>query len=916
MKNRLFEKILISLLLIFFCNIFNVAYSQINPDSNKTVLTLPLRPKENFDTNRFNIFSKKYNLKKVALVLSGGGARGFAQIGVLKALERSGIQIDMIVGTSIGAIIGGLYSSGYTANELDSLARNINWTENLKLTNKYNRQQLFPIQKSIQDKSILTVSLEGLKPVIPTSLSSGQQITEILNTLFLNSRYRPNYDFSNIKYRFFSVATDLNKGTREVLSNGNITECVKASFTFPLLYTPMQIKGRLLIDGGLTANIPVDVAFENGADYVITVNSTSPLKTEEELKENPINTADQIVSITMARLNEQQLKKSNFTITPEIGRHNAEDFSNINFLISKGEESTYLRIEELKKSLDSLEAAASPQFNYFIINPKVIIDSPLIPDSIKTGIIAYQENNFVKYITIEKTMRNLYDLGYFRDVKAEIFRKDGELILKYAFEENPILKSIKTNSKYGFLDSTINEFSKANLNKILNYKKLETLYETLLGQLKSHGYSSIDITKFYFNWSESILEIEFDNGLINNIIVTGNITTKKEMILSELTINNQRPITENQILNDLRNLYSLNLFTQLTFNILNTGNSKDLTINLVEKSSKTLSLALRADNERNLQAFVDIRDQNVFGTGTEIGLSLIGGLRNFDLKFDINRNKIFKTDFTFNLSGYYTFVNHYLYREDISNNSFSITQLGEYRNIKFGASLLVGTQLEKIGTVYSQISIENFKTKNISNTNFDFETRVFKLKFGGKIDTQDEYPFPNQGTIIEYYYETAQNQLRGSEAYSKLYLDFEHYFAIDKSLSLKPKFLFAFADNATPLNDWFFMGGENNFMGMVEDEISGRQLFISSLEFRYKLPFKIFFDTYLSYRYDLGRIWNNTSDIKLIDLRHGMGLSAIFSTPLGKASFSFGKCFYINEGIENNLVWGPNTFYFTIGYDL
>lgn len=916
MQRILTNKISLLLIFIIIFSYTTLVFSQINPDSSKTILTLPLKPRDNFDTLKFNIFSKKYNLKKVALVLSGGGARGFAQIGVLKALEKNGIQIDMIVGTSIGAIIGGLYATGYTANELDSLSRNINWEENLKLTNKYSRQQLFPIQKKIQDRSILTVSLDGFKPIIPTSLSSGQQITEILNTLFLNSKFRPDNNFRNLKYRFFSVATDLNKGTREVLSDGNITECVKASFTFPLLYTPMQIKGRMLIDGGLTANIPVDIAFENGADFVITVNSTSPLKTEEELKDNPINTADQIVSITMARLNEQQLQKSNFTITPDIGRHNAEDFTNIETLILKGEEATLARINELKNSLDSLEASASPQYNYFIINPKVIIDSKLIPDSIRNSIVNQQENNFVKYTIIEKTMRNLYDLGYFSDITAEIYRKDGTLILTYNLTENPKLKAIKSNSKFDFLYTLINEFLNENINKTINYKKLETLYETILGKLKTNGYSSIDITKFYFDWETHTLEIEFDSGIIDNIEIIGNKTTKREMILSELTINNKNPIKENQILKDLRNLYSLNLFTQLTFNIVKNGNNKSLVINLVEKSSNNLNLALRADNERNLQAFIDVRDQNIFGTGTEIGVSVIGGLRNLDLKFDLNRNKILRTDFTINLSGYYSYINHYLYKEEISGNSFSITQLGEYINIKFGGSLLIGTQLERIGTIYSQISIENLKTTNISNTNFDSETRVFKLRFGGKVDTQDEYPFPNKGTIIEYYYETAQNQLRGSEAYSKLFLDFQHYFVLDNSLLLKPKFLFAFADNATPFTDWFSMGGENNFMGMVEDELTGRQLFISSLEFRYKLPFKIFFETFLIYRYDLGRIWNNTSDIKIIDLRHGIGFSAMFNTPLGKASFSFGKCFFIKEDVKNTLVWGPNTFYFTIGYDL
>jgi NTE family protein len=113
------------------------------------------------------------------------------------------------------------------------------------------------------------------------------------------------------------------------------------------------------------------------------------------------------------------------------------------------------------------------------------------------------------------------------------------------------------------------------------------------------------------------------------------------------------------------------------------------------------------------------------------------------------------------------------------------------------------------------------------------------------------------------------------------------------------------------------MGGEDSFYGMVEDEMRGRQVLLASLEYRYKLPVKFFFDTYLSARYDLGRVWVNTEDIRFKDLKHGLGFAILFDTPIGKTSLSAGKMFIINKGFTSeSLYWGPTTFYFSIGYNL
>lgn len=908
--------------MFLMCFMFEESFDQTVTDSNHTLLDLQLRNKYNLDTNLFNIFPQKYNRKKVALVLSGGGARGFAQVGVIKSFEKNNINFDFIAGTSIGSVIGGLYSTGYTTSEIDSLAVNIDWENLVSMSSKYSREFLFPEQKRIQDMNFITLSLDGLVPEIPTSLTSGQRITEFLNELFLKSRFNSTDNFNNLKIPFFPVATDLKKGKRIVFSEGNITECVKASFTFPLIYSPTKIGDMDLIDGGLTANIPVDVALEKGADYVITVNSTSPLRTEEELEDNPINTADQILSISMAQLNKYQLEKSNFTLTPNVGDHKAEDFAhNLKNLIRTGELCADSAAEKLKYLLDSLESSASEQYNNFLTNPVIIFESDLIPDSIKATITEEQNLRFVKYIQIERTLRSIYDLGYFKNVYAKIYREDGVLKLKYLTSVNPLLTGINYTSPSPAADAHIKKFSEEKLYKTINLKETEKLYFDILGLLRDENMSAVDINKFYFDYSTGILDIKFSKGTIDTIIISGNIKSNPDLILREVSIKNYEKTNFNDIKYSLKNISGTNLFSQVSlYRTTDSVSGKNqMNINLVERSNRILSFALRTDNERNLQILGDLRDRNLFGTGAELGLIASGGLRSREYKLEIQSNRLFKTYYTFNLSGYYNFLDFYDYKENINtdNLTFDRTKTGEFRNIRYGLKFLAGTQMEKIGTIYGQITLEKIKIKDLEKTNYASEINALKFRFGGKVDTRDQYPFPVKGTEMNYFFETAQNRLQSNDNYSKLFIGFGYYFNLFERLNLKPKLCFGFADLTTPFAEQFDMGGEESFMGMLENQLRGRQVFITSLEFRYKFPFKIFFDTYLAFRYDLGKIWEKSEDIRFKDLRHGLGLSGQFDTPIGKASFSVGRSFIVNSGLTaNSFIWGPYTFYFSLGYDL
>ena len=154
-------------------------------------------------------------------------------------------------------------------------------------------------------------------------------------------------------------------------------------------------------------------------------------------------------------------------------------------------------------------------------------------------------------------------------------------------------------------------------------------------------------------------------------------------------------------------------------------------------------------------------------------------------------------------------------------------------------------------------------------------------------------------------------------SFSKFFIGIEQFFSLSRMNNFNPSFRFGFADNTTPLIEQYSLGGQNSFYGMVENQLTGRQLLAASFEYRYELPVKLFFDTYVSTRYDIGNVWETAEAIRARDLRHGLGFSVSFDTPIGESSFAVGRTFLIKKGLTtNSFIFGPYTFYYSLGYSL
>ncbi|TYP77060.1 patatin-like phospholipase family protein [Aquimarina intermedia] len=270
---------------------------------------------------------------KVGIVLSGGGAKGLAHIGVLKVIEDSGVRIDYIGGTSMGAIIGSLYAAGYSATTLDSIFRSVDFNELIQ-DDLPRRAKTF-YEREDAEKYAITLPFDKFKVGLPKSLSKGQ------NFYNLFSRYTSHVnnvrDFDSLPIPFFCVATNIENGEQVILDKGYLPQAVSASSALPSVFSPVEIDGVLLTDGGVANNYPVEEIKKRGADIVIGVDVQDSLMTVNQLN-SVTNIMLQISNFRTIKDMRDKITKTDIYIKPSIGDFTVLSFQDTEKIIKVGEE--------------------------------------------------------------------------------------------------------------------------------------------------------------------------------------------------------------------------------------------------------------------------------------------------------------------------------------------------------------------------------------------------------------------------------------------------------------------------------------------------------------------------------------------------------------------------------------------------
>jgi NTE family protein len=392
---------------------------------------------------------------RVGLALSGGGARGAAHIGVLKVLERERIPIHFIAGTSFGALVGGFYALGYPAAEIEEIFSSQDWDN---LFSDMPERQLSPILQRKNLRYLGELGLRNFNIELPSAISSGQRLIEVLNYYTTQGMLAAGYDFNRLKIPFRAVATDLLTGQPYIFDRGRMSEALRASIALPAIFTPVEKGDRLLVDGGLVNDLPTNVVRDMGADIVIAVDATTPLLKKESIR-TFIDVIDQALSLHMKQTVEANLKFADLVLTPELDGFTPADYTKVPDISARGEAVAMTRKDDLHEVVMNVSRAASTQSP--VPPEKPVIDSITFDNlthvqaSRLTSEVRARADQPVNVKVLREDLSRLYATGLFDQVDYRLEElRSNRYRLRYIVKESlphTLGASIRYDRDYKFV---------------------------------------------------------------------------------------------------------------------------------------------------------------------------------------------------------------------------------------------------------------------------------------------------------------------------------------------------------------------------------------------------------------------------------------------------------------------------------
>ena len=369
---------------------------------------------------------------KIGLALGGGGARGLAHIGVLKILEELRVPIDYIAGTSSGAIVGGMYAAGLSPDQIEARITGIDWDD--MLSDRLARRDLSYRRKQNDRNYLFPVELgmRGLRPIFPRGLIAGQKVGFFLRSATLRAAGITNFDRLAVPFR--AVATDIETGAAVVLGSGDLSEALQASMAIPGIFSPMEIGGHLLVDGGMSSNVPVDVVRAMGADIIIAVNISAPLLNRKSL-ESIVDISDQTLSLLSLKTNQQQLERlrgDDILITPDLAAIGTMEFERSAEAVAAG-----MTAAEAQDVLLRNISAAPKEYTKYLRHQRttlvalarvdfITIDKPArVSEEIIARRLATTAGGPLNIETLRGDLTRIYDLGDFERVDFRVVQTEA-----------------------------------------------------------------------------------------------------------------------------------------------------------------------------------------------------------------------------------------------------------------------------------------------------------------------------------------------------------------------------------------------------------------------------------------------------------------------------------------------------------
>ncbi|WP_369715254.1 patatin-like phospholipase family protein [Leptotrichia alba] len=460
--------------------------------------------------------------KKIGLVLSGGTAKGIAHIGILKVLDEEKVPVEYATGTSMGSIIAGMYSVGYTPQEIEEIATSMDWMS--LFSDKIERKDKGAIRNSIEDKNSTVIPMKNFIPKLPSGVVGGKTASQQLNEIFYGALRVQ--DFRKFPRKFAAVATDLESGEGVMLDKGSIATAIRESLSLPSIFAPIRDGERLYIDGGVTRNLPVQDVKVLGADYTIGVNVGDGFTKRDESKMNLLDVITDTTTIAGRQEVERQIRMLDLYLKPDLEKFEPYDFLKVKELIAAGEKIARENIDEIRKlSNPELYEKLEEKRKEF---RRTWSDEYNISGIVIEGNKKYKKAYFDKFLPkklgvlnrldMEEIVNNIYQNGDFTTVYYEV--KDNDLVINV--QEKP--------SDYLTLSGNINNEDLATVNvgfqgsKIINNTNVRySASGTVANEYGAKGRATAELGRdskvlifTEFNYKRDIIKNQkYENGYFN-----------------------------------------------------------------------------------------------------------------------------------------------------------------------------------------------------------------------------------------------------------------------------------------------------------------------------------------------------------------------------------------------------------------
>jgi len=371
--------------------------------------------------------------QKVGVALSGGAARGLAHIGVLKVLEEAGVPVDVIAGTSMGSVVGGLYAVGYTAAQLDTIVRTEDWYR--LLTDPVDRRDLAVDRKFTEDHYLLTLPIQrgGIK--LPRSVVAGQRVSQLLTGLTWSAHGIR--DFRALPIPFAAVATDLETSKAVVLDHGFLPDAIRASMALPSVFAPVELADTAHIDGGVVRNLPAQDARALGADVLICSDVTDPLEPRDSIV-SLVDVLVQSVSFRVWDSEAEQRSKCDVVILPDVRGFSTFGFARARDVIARGEAAARAALPQIEAALAQRRVsrrARAPRAP--VVEPESVLvasvrfdPAGLVPAGFLARALGVARGTWVSRGKLDQRMSRLYATGLFESVGYRLEQGDLTVLLR------------------------------------------------------------------------------------------------------------------------------------------------------------------------------------------------------------------------------------------------------------------------------------------------------------------------------------------------------------------------------------------------------------------------------------------------------------------------------------------------------